>query len=70
MKYVLYGVKGSGMSSVCHILLDKGYEVIGIDTNNYVYTQDDLIKRNVKSPEARLRASSFISGRQAGEIIT
>ena len=36
------------MSSLAHILLDKGYEVVGCDTLDYVYTQDDLFKRNVK----------------------
>lgn len=36
------------MASLTHILLDKGYEVIGIDSNNYVYTQDDLLKRGLK----------------------
>ena len=48
MRYILYGCKGSGMASVSNILLDKGYEVIGIDTDKYVYTQDDLLKRNMK----------------------
>lgn len=47
MRYVLYGVKGSGLSSLCHILLDKGFDVVGIDTSNYVYTEDDLLRRNV-----------------------
>ena len=36
------------MASLAHILLDKGYEVEGCDTLDYVYTQDDLLKRNVK----------------------
>ena len=35
------------MSSLAHILLDKGYEVVGVDTCNYVYTEDSLFKRNV-----------------------
>ena len=48
MRYILYGIKGSGLSSLAHILLDKGYEVEGIDTNKYVYTQDDLIERKIK----------------------
>ena len=45
MKYFLIGIKGSGMSSLAHILLDKGYEVEGCDTLDYVYTQDDLLKQ-------------------------
>ena len=48
MKYFLIGIKGSGMASLAHILLDKGYEVEGCDTLDYVYTQDELLKRNVK----------------------
>jgi len=44
----MYGIKGSGMAALSNILLDKNNEVIGIDTLNYVYTQDELYKRNVK----------------------
>ena len=36
------------MSSLAHILLDKGFKVEGCDTLDYVYTQDDILKRNVK----------------------
>lgn len=48
MNYFLVGIKGSGMASLAHILLDKGYNVSGCDTLDYVYTQDDLFNRNVK----------------------
>ncbi len=48
MKYVLIGCKGSGVASLCHILLDQGHEVIGIDNLNYNYPEDDLRKRNMK----------------------
>ena len=48
MRYFLIGILGSGMSSLAHILLDKGFIVEGCDTVNYVYTKDDLLKRNVK----------------------
>ena len=48
MRYFLIGILGSGMSSLAHILLDKGFIVEGCDTLDYVYTKDDLLKRNVK----------------------
>ena len=48
MKYFLCGIKGSGLASIAHILKDKGYEVVGSDVNSYVYTEDDLLKRNIK----------------------
>ena len=48
MKYFLIGIKGSGMASVAKILLDKGHRVIGSDTDSYVFTEDDLIKRGIK----------------------
>ena len=48
MRYFLIGILGSGMSSLAHILLDKGFIVEGCDTSNYVYTKDELLKRNVK----------------------
>lgn len=48
MKFYLIGIKGSGMAGLCHILLDDGYEVTGLDVDNYIFTQDNLIKRGVK----------------------
>lgn len=48
MKYFLIGIKGSGMASVAKILLDKGHRVVGSDTDSYVFTEDDLIKRGIK----------------------
>lgn len=48
MKYYLVGIKGTGMSSLAKMLYDKGYEVVGSDTNEYYFTEDDLIKRGIK----------------------
>ena len=48
MKFYLIGIKGSGMASLCHILLDDKYEVTGSDVESYIFTQDELIKRGVK----------------------
>ena len=35
------------MAALAHILKDKGHEVIGSDTDDYVFTQDMLIERNI-----------------------
>lgn len=48
MKYFLIGIKGSGMASLAHILLDQGHEVTGSDIKQHIFTQDSLEKRNVK----------------------
>ena len=47
MKYFLIGIKGSGMAALAHILKDKGHEVLGSDTDDYVFTQEMLIERNI-----------------------
>ena len=54
MRYFLIGILGSGMSSLAHILLDKGFIVEGCDTVNYVYTKDDLLI------EKGMRVTSFL----------
>ena len=46
-KYYLVGIKGTGMSSLALMLLDLGYDVIGCDVNNYYFTEDKLIARNI-----------------------
>ena len=35
------------MAALAHILKDKGHEVLGSDTSDYVFTQDLLIERNI-----------------------
>jgi UDP-N-acetylmuramate--alanine ligase len=47
MNYFLIGIKGSGMASLAHILLDLGNEVSGSDIDQYIFTQDSLEKRHV-----------------------
>lgn len=42
------GIKGSGMASLAHIVLDLGYEVSGSDVDFYIFTQSALENRNVK----------------------
>ena len=44
----LYGIKGSGMSALACLLDDLEYEVEGIDTEEYIAYQDELMKRKIK----------------------
>ena len=44
MKFYLIGIKGSGMASLAHILLDDGYEIRGCDTTNFVNSEVELLK--------------------------
>lgn len=46
--YHFIGIKGSGMSSLAHIVLDLGYEVSGSDVDFFIFTQQGLEDRNVK----------------------
>ena len=36
------------MASLAHILKDKGHEVVGSDVDHYVFTEDSLLKRNIR----------------------
>lgn len=47
MKYFLVGIKGSGMAALAQILLDRKIEVVGSDTDRYVFTQEELERRGV-----------------------
>lgn len=42
------GIKGSGMASLAHILLDLGYQVSGSDIDKFIFTQVGLENRGVK----------------------
>ncbi len=48
MKYHFIGIKGSGMSSLSMLLKDKGEEVQGSDVSEYIFTEEELKKRNIK----------------------
>lgn len=48
LQFNLIGIKGSGMAGLAHLLLDDGYNVIGSDVDSYVFTQERLLKRDVK----------------------
>lgn len=46
--YHLIGIKGSGMASLAHILLDLGEEVTGSDIDNFIFTEKALKERGVE----------------------
>lgn len=46
--YHFIGIKGSGMASLAHILLDLGNEVSGSDIEKFIFTQVGLENRGVK----------------------
>lgn len=47
MRYYFIGIKGSGMSSLAMIIKDKGYDVSGSDVEEYIFTEDELNRRNI-----------------------
>lgn len=46
--YHFIGIKGSGMASLATILNDLGYQVQGSDIEKHFFTEECLIKRNIK----------------------
>ena len=46
--YYFIGIKGTGMAALAIILHDLGYEVCGSDLDKHFFTEDELIKRNIK----------------------
>lgn len=48
MKYYLVGIKGSGMAALAGILEDDGNIVCGVDIDHEVFTEKELIKRQIK----------------------
>mgnify|MGYP001049407345 CR=1 FL=1 len=42
------GIKGTGMSALACMLNDLGHEVAGSDLENHYFTEEELIKRNIK----------------------
>lgn len=46
--YYFIGIKAAGMSALASALCDLGYEVMGSDTTDYVFTEENLKKRNIK----------------------
>lgn len=49
MKHLLFGIKGTGMSTLAQILYDLGDEVVGYDDyKDYKFTEDGLRARGIK----------------------
>ena len=47
MKYYFIGIKGSGMSALAQVLHDSGFQVEGSDSDERVFTQEGLEKKNI-----------------------
>lgn len=47
MKYHFIGIKGSGMSSLSMLLKDKGEIVQGSDVDEYIFTEEELKRKNI-----------------------
>ncbi len=45
--YYFIGIKGSGMAPLAQIVCDLGNDVSGSDIEKYIFTQDELEKRNI-----------------------
>ena len=48
MFFHFIGIKGSGMASLACMLKDLGNEVIGSDIDKHFFTEEELVKRNIK----------------------
>lgn len=48
MRFYLIGIKGNGMTSLAILLKQDGYEVEGEDVANYIQTEENLKKNNIK----------------------
>ena len=46
--YHFVGIKGTGMSSLAQVMYELGYEVEGSDVEKHFFTEEGLIKRNIK----------------------
>ena len=46
--YYFIGIKGTGMASLAIMLHDLGYEVMGSDLKKHFFTEDELVKRDIK----------------------
>ncbi len=48
MKYYFIGIKGSGMSALASVLFDRGNEIAGCDTTDFIFTQKSLDQKGIK----------------------
>lgn len=47
-KHFFIGIKGTGMSALASLLNNAGYEVLGSDTEDFVFTETDLKNNNIE----------------------
>lgn len=47
MRYFLVGIKGTGMAALACLLQDDGHEVMGLDVDNELFTENELRKRKI-----------------------
>ena len=47
-KHFFIGIKGTGMAALATLLDDAGYDVLGSDTEDFVFTQRDLSEKNIE----------------------
>ena len=48
MPHYFIGIKGTGMAALATLLDDAGYHVLGSDTEDFVFTQRDLNKKEIE----------------------
>ena len=48
MMYYFIGIKGTGMASLAVMLYELGNEVCGSDQEKHFFTEDELVKRNIR----------------------
>ena len=46
--YYFIGIKGTGMASLAVMMHELGYEVCGSDLEKHFFTEDELVKRNIR----------------------
>lgn len=46
--YYFIGIKGTGMAALALMLDSLGYDVLGSDLEKHFFTEDNLVKRNIK----------------------
>lgn len=46
--YYFIGIKGTGMSALANLLHDAKHHVMGCDTENYVFTEVELLEKNIE----------------------
>lgn len=59
MLFYFVGIKGSGMSALAKLLIDKGHIVLGVDSHDSFYTEHDIINASVESFESMILKKSY-----------